>query len=156
MNRTPLGTAGSRTREIALARWRGRWCSGALVVPALAALCLAFPGSARALHAQRSATIRVTATVTNAYTSAGLRPAAAAADAVEPGRHLQRLPVDGVGVLEVEGAVGAQVRLTASGGVGAASVAVGRAGVAPLALAAEPAAARPVRLVQATVAYPGL
>jgi hypothetical protein len=125
-------------------------------VLALAALCLAFPGFAGALHAQRSATIRVSATVTNAYTSAGIRPAAAAAEAVEPGRHLQRLPVEGVGVLEVEGAVGAQVRLTASGGVGAGTVAVGRAGVGPLALAAEPVAARSARLVQATVSYPGL
>ena len=73
MERTPSGGAGSRTRNIALARRRGRARSGPLAVPAFAVLCLALPCFARSGHAQRSATIRVTATVTAAYTAAFIR-----------------------------------------------------------------------------------
>lgn len=151
MERTPSGRAGSRAREIEQARRRGGRWPGALVVPVVAVLCLGFPGAARVASAQQSATIRVSATVSSGYASAGIREASAPAAEAEPARHLQRIPVAGVGVLEVEGAAGARVWLSWAGPGPSAPDAVTAPGASPA-----PAGDRDPRLLRATVAWPGL
>jgi hypothetical protein len=116
-------------------------------MPLLAALSLLCPGAARA---QRSATIRVSATVSSGYASASLGPSTVPAAAAESARHLQRIPIAGVGVLEVEGAVGARVWL-AAGEMGGAPASAVHPGAGQSAL--PPGAPR---RVLAVVAYPGL
>lgn len=115
-------------------------------LPALVAVGLAFPGFGRDLLAQQSASIRVSAYVTSAYSSAVLRPAAAPSREAEPARHLQRLPVAGVGVLEVEGAAGARVWVAAGE----------TEAVPPGGATARAVPGRASRLVCATIAYPGV
>jgi len=144
MARTPSGRAGSRTREAAPARRNRRLCPGALAAPVLAALCCALPGLARVAAAQQSTTIQATATVTSSYSTYRLQADSAATPGPAVDRHAQRLAIRGVGVLQVEGSAGAQVRLdppTDGPAVGPASAGPGR-----------PAAPR---LLRATIAYFG-
>ncbi len=88
----------------------------------------------RSAEAQRSATIRVSATVVSDYAAVGLKAADAPATAAVAAQHLVRVPVAGAGILEVTGTAGAKVQVSA----------------------AEPAVAGETRVVRATIAYPAL
>ena len=122
MASTPSCRAGSRTREGAPARRRGHLCSGALAAPVLAALCCALSGLARAAVAQQTATITATATVTASYAVYHLQPAPSAAGLAVGERTAPGLAIPELGVLRVEGAAGAQVRLESPAAAGAGRV----------------------------------
>lgn len=111
MTRTLYRSIGSQTRNGSPARRRGRLCSGTLVTLVLVALCCALPGFAREAAAQQFAAIQATATVTSSYSTYGLQADSPATAGPAKDRHAQRLAIPGVGVLQVEGAAGAQVRL---------------------------------------------
>lgn len=140
---------GSWSREGAPAGRRGRPACGALVALVLVAWCGALPGLARSASAQQSAAIQATAIVASSYSSYALQADSPAAAVAAPERHAQRLAVPGVGVLEVAGAVGAQVRLMPAAQAGVQSGWMPRQAVS-----AEPAVQGvPPRLVQASIAY---
>ena len=82
------------------------------------ALCCALSGLARTAAAQQAAAITVTATVTASYSAYQLQAAPSAARPVAEARTLQWLAIPELGVLLVEGAAAAQVRLDAPAAVG--------------------------------------
>jgi hypothetical protein len=82
------------------------------------ALCCALPGLARKAAAQQSATITATATVTASYSVYHVRPALPAVVLAAGERTAPEIAIPEVGVLQVEGAAGAQVRLESPAAAG--------------------------------------
>jgi hypothetical protein len=159
MASTPSCRAGSRTREGAPARRRGHLCSGALAAPVLAALCCALSGLARTAAAQQAAAITATATVTASYAAYHVQPALSAARLAAGERNARGLAIPELGVLQVEGAVGAQVRLDAPAAAGRQAPRSGSYAGLPSfsaggsAASTPAAAAAPVQVVRASIAF---
>ena len=123
------------------------------------ALCCALSGLARAAVAQQTATITATATVTASYAAYHLQPAPSAAGLAAGERTAPGLAIPELGVLQVEGAAGAQVRLEAPAAAGRQAPRSGsyvgppsiHAGAIPSSAPASLAAA--ARVVRASIAF---
>ena len=156
----PVVQSRSRTREGAPARRRGHLCSGALAAPVLAALCCALSGLARTAAAQQAATITATATVTGVVCSVPSAARPLRCPAGGGGAGMPRgSPSRELGVLRVEGAAGAQVRLESPAAAGREALRSGSyarlpsipAGVIPASAPASPVGA--ARVVRASIAF---